>query len=93
MYGGEAAYTCFLARSCLLTLGRWWLKQSVQGILRNEPVLADFDCRKLAPLDFPSHTIRFDAQALGCFSRGVVFKVAHISITPLLLLYYGKSGI
>src|SRR5262245_1257037 len=64
--------------SCRLTLGRLRLKQGVQGILANQPLLADFDRRELTSLNFPSDRIRLHAQDFRRFSRGVEFRFAHI---------------
>jgi hypothetical protein len=61
MYGGEAACTCFLARSYRLTLGLRRLKHGVQGLFTNQPMFSDFDSRELSSFDFPGDRIRLDA--------------------------------
>jgi hypothetical protein len=72
-----------LAQHSLRTLGRWRLKKGVQGVLREQPLLADFDRGKLSSLNLFRHTTWLNTQTFGGFSRGVMLGFAHIEITPL----------
>ena len=79
MYGGEAARICFLARSCLLALGRWQLKHGVQGILANQPALADLDSGNFTLLDFPRDSLARHAEDGRRLFRGEQLLCAHDS--------------
>lgn len=81
-----------LGRSSYLTLGRGGLKHGIQGILPNQPLLANFNRGELTPLNFPSNRIGLHAQDFRRLSRGIELRFAHVYITPSLPVYYAKSG-
>jgi hypothetical protein len=76
-----------LGRSSYLTLGRGGLKHGIQGILPNQPLLANFDRGELTPLNFSSNRIGLHAQDFRRLSRGIELRFAHAYITPSLPVY------
>jgi hypothetical protein len=95
MYGGEAACTCFLARSYLLTLGLRRLKHGVQGFPADQPLFSDFHGADLTSLDLARERIRSHAQDFRRLGRREQLLRAHtddhlLPVWPLkrVIIYY-----
>jgi hypothetical protein len=82
-----------LGSSSYLTLGRGGLKHGIQGILPNQPLLANFDRGELTSLNLSGNRIGLHAQDFRRLSRGIELRFAHVYITPSLPVHNAKSVI